>query len=302
MTSPFKRLLVGKPIASSEEQHQRIGKPVALAVFASDAVSSTAYATEEMMLVLLTAVVFPQALNYLVPIAVAAVILLVIVGISYVQTIHAYPDGGGAYVVSRENISPLASLVAGGSLLVDYTLTVAVSISSGVLAIGSAFNFNDNATARIGLALLFVAIMCVGNLRGLKESGKVFAVPTYFYICMLGIFLIVGFVKLFTGNLHQLEGSAALAKEFDEHHDLMASATLFVLLRAFSSGAVVRCAIENVAVGRETSQAAGAGFWRSGPSTARAFSTRHSPIESQAHWFVMLAIMASVGHQTPADT
>ena len=215
MTSPFKRLLVGKPIASSEEQHQRIGKPVALAVFASDAVSSTAYATEEMMLVLLTAVVFPQALNYLVPIAVAAVILLVIVGISYVQTIHAYPDGGGAYVVSRENISPLASLVAGGSLLVDYTLTVAVSISSGVLAIGSAFNFNDNATARIGLALFFVALMCVGNLRGLKESGKVFAVPTYFYIVMLAIFLGVGFYKLFTGNLHELTGSAALAEEFD---------------------------------------------------------------------------------------
>ena len=249
MTSPFKRLLVGKPIASSEEQHQRIGKPVALAVFASDAVSSTAYATEEMMLVLLTAVVFPQALNYLVPIAVAAVILLVIVGISYVQTIHAYPDGGGAYVVSRENISPLASLVAGGSLLVDYTLTVAVSISSGVLAIGSAFNFNDNATARIGLALFFVALMCVGNLRGLKESGKVFAVPTYFYIVMLAIFLGVGFYKLFTGNLHELTGSAALAEEFDKHHDLMASATLFVLLRAFSSGAVVLSGVEAISNG-----------------------------------------------------
>ena len=102
MTSPFKRLLVGKPIATSEEGHQRIGKPVALAVFASDAVSSTAYATEEMMLVLLTAVVFPTALNYLVPLSIAAVILLVIVGISYVQTIHAYPDGGGAYLLPRQ--------------------------------------------------------------------------------------------------------------------------------------------------------------------------------------------------------
>jgi amino acid transporter len=249
MTSPFKRLLVGKPIATSEEQHQRIGKPVALAVFASDAVSSTAYATEEMMLVLLTAVMFPQALNYLVPISVAAVILLVIVGISYVQTIHAYPDGGGAYVVSRENIGRTSSLVAGGSLLVDYTLTVAVSISSGVLAIGSAFNFNDNATARIGLALFFVALMCVGNLRGLKESGKVFAVPTYFYIVMLSIFLGVGFFKLITGNLHELAGSAALAKEFEEHHDLMTSATLFVLLRAFSSGAVVLSGVEAISNG-----------------------------------------------------
>jgi amino acid transporter len=249
MTSPFKRLLVGKPIATSEEQHQRIGKPVALAVFASDAVSSTAYATEEMMLVLLTAVVFPQALNYLVPLSVAAVILLVIVGISYVQTIHAYPDGGGAYVVSRENISTTASLVAGGSLLVDYTLTVAVSISSGVLAIGSAFHFNDNDALRIGLALFFVAMMCVGNLRGLKESGKVFAVPTYFYVGMLAIFLGVGFFKLITGNLHELTTSAELAKHFDENHDLMTSATLFVLLRAFSSGAVVLSGVEAISNG-----------------------------------------------------
>jgi amino acid transporter len=249
MTSPFKRLLVGKPIATSEEAHQRIGKPVALAVFASDAVSSTAYATEEMMLVLLTAVMFPQALDYLVPLSIAAVILLVVVGISYVQTIHAYPDGGGAYVVSRENIGRTASLVAGGSLLVDYTLTVAVSISSGVLAIGSAFNFNDNATARIGLALFFVAMMCVGNLRGLKESGKVFAVPTYFYVAMLGIFLITGFSKLFTGNLHELADSAELAKHFDENHDLVAGATLFVLLRAFSSGAVVLSGVEAISNG-----------------------------------------------------
>ena len=110
MTSPFKRLLVGKPLASSEEQHQRLGKPTALAVFASDAISSTAYATEEMLLVLLMAVTFPQATNYLVPISVAAVILLAIVSVSYIQTVRAYPDGGGAYVVSRENIGRTAAL------------------------------------------------------------------------------------------------------------------------------------------------------------------------------------------------
>src|ERR1700712_5407018 len=105
MTSPFKRLLVGKPIASSEEQHQRLGKPTALAVFASDAISSTAYATEEMLLVLMMAVVYRASHTSLTPIPIAAVILLAIVGTSYTQTIHAYPDGGGAYVVSRENIS-----------------------------------------------------------------------------------------------------------------------------------------------------------------------------------------------------
>ena len=206
----FKNKVLGRPLHTDQLQHERLGKPTALAVFASDAISSTAYATEEILLVLLMAVTFPQTHTYLVPIGVAAVALLAIVLVSYRQTIHAYPSGGGAYVVSKENVSPMAGLVAGASLLVDYTLTVAVSISSGVLAIGSAFNFNDNATARIGLALFFVAMMCVGNLRGLKESGKAFAVPTYFYVVMLGIFLVTGFYKLFTGNLNELASSAEL--------------------------------------------------------------------------------------------
>ncbi len=229
MASVFKRIVVGTPLASSEEQHQRIGKPTALAVFASDAISSTAYATEEMLLVLMTAVVFPQSHEYLVPIAIAAVVLLAIVGISYTQTIHAYPDGGGAYVVSRENIGRTPSLVAGASLLVDYTLTVAVSISSGVLAIGSAFDFNDQAVLRIGLALFFVAMMCFGNLRGLKESGRVFAVPTYFYVVMLGLFLGVAFYKLFTGDLQEVEGNERMAEHFAENHELLSSAALFVI-------------------------------------------------------------------------
>ncbi len=249
MTSVFKRIVVGKPIASSEEEHQRIGKPTALAVFASDAISSTAYATEEILLVLLMAVAFPTSHSYLVPIAIAAIVLLAIVGFSYTQTIHAYPDGGGAYVVSRENIGSGASLVAGASLLVDYTLTVAVSISSGVMAIGSAFNFNDKAVLRIGLALFFVAVMCLGNLRGLKESGKVFAVPTYFYVVMLGLFLGVGLYKMLTGDLHQLHTSQELADHFAEEKALMSSASLFILLRAFSSGAVVLSGVEAISNG-----------------------------------------------------
>jgi len=249
MASPFKRILVGKPIASNEEQHQRLGKPTALAVFASDAISSTAYATEEMLLVLLMAVAFPTSHSYLVPIAIAAVILLAIVSVSYMQTIHAYPDGGGAYVVSRENISPFAGLVAGASLLVDYTLVVAVSISAGVLALGSAFGFNDNAPLRVGFAVFFVAVMCLGNLRGVKESGKVFAVPTYFYVVMLSLFLIGGFYKLFTGDLNELNTSAELATHFKEEHALVGAASLFVLLRAFSSGAVVLSGVEAISNG-----------------------------------------------------
>jgi amino acid transporter len=249
MTSPFKRILVGKPLASNEEQHQRLGKPTALAVFASDAISSTAYATEEMLLVLLMAVTFPASHSYLVPISVAAVVLLVIVGTSYIQTIHAYPDGGGAYVVSRENIGPQAGLVAGASLLIDYTLVVAVSISAGVLAIGSAFGFNDNAPVRVGLAVFFVGVMCLGNLRGVKESGKIFAIPTYFYVSMLALFLLGGFYKLFFGDLNELSTSAELATHFEEEHALVGSAALFVLLRAFSSGAVVLSGVEAISNG-----------------------------------------------------
>jgi len=248
MTSPFKRVIVGKPIASSDEHHQRLGKPTALAVFASDAISSTAYATEEILLVLMMAVIYPTSHSYLIPLAIAAVILLGIVGTSYTQTIHAYPDGGGAYVVSRENISQTAALVAGASLLVDYTLTVAVSISSGVLAIGSAFQFNNNAPLRIGLALFFLGMMMFGNLRGLKESGKVFAVPTYFYVVMLALFLGVGFYKLFTGNLGVI-ANPELVREYAQKHSLVGAATLFVILRAFSSGAVVLSGVEAISNG-----------------------------------------------------
>jgi amino acid transporter len=167
MASIFKRVLVGQPLASSEQDHQALGKPTALAVFASDAISSTAYATEEILFVLLAAVSFPQTHSYLMPMAVVAVILLAVVSTSYRQTIYAYPDGGGAYIVSRDNIGQTAGLVAGASLLVDYTLTVAVSVSAGTLAIGSAFDFNDNVTLRVGLALFFVALLSLGNLRGL---------------------------------------------------------------------------------------------------------------------------------------
>ncbi|MCB1040441.1 MAG: APC family permease, partial [Acidimicrobiales bacterium] len=135
------------------------------------------------------------------------------------------------------------------SLLVDYTLTVAVSISSGVMAIGSAFGFNDKALLRIGLALFFVGLMCVGNLRGLKESGRVFAVPTYFYVAMLAIFLGAGFYKMWFGDLGELNTSEELARHFAENHELMTSVSLFVLLRAFSSGAVVLSGVEAISNG-----------------------------------------------------
>jgi amino acid transporter len=249
MASTLKRLFVGRPIASTEEHEQRIGKPVALAVFASDAISSTAYATEEILLVLLVSVTFPKTHSYLVPIAILAAVLLFIVLTSYRQTIHAYPNGGGAYVVSKENINAGAGLVAGASLLVDYTLTVAVSVSSGVLAIASAIPSLQPDNRRIALCLGFLVLLTLGNLRGIKEAGKAFAVPTYVYVTLLGSLLVVGLTRVFAFDLGPIETSPDLAAEFAREHELASSAALFVLLRAFSSGAVVLSGIEAVSNG-----------------------------------------------------
>jgi amino acid transporter len=250
----LKRLLVGRPIASSEQEHQALGKPTALAVFASDAISSTAYATEEILFVLLAAATFPQTHEYLVPMAIVSVFLLAVVSASYRQTIFAYPDGGGAYIVSRENISQTAALVAGASLLVDYTLTVAVSVSSGVLAIGSAFHFNDNASLRVALALGFVALLAVGNLRGLKEAGRLFAVPTYIYTIFISALIGFGIYKIGFQDLGTIPGNEELAKEFAEEQgadvaSLTGSVSLILLLRAFSSGAVVLAGVEAMSNG-----------------------------------------------------
>ena len=254
MASTFKRILVGKPLASSEQEHQALGKPTALAVFASDAISSTAYATEEILFVLLAAVAFPASHRYLFPMAVVAVFLLAVVSISYRQTIFAYPDGGGAYVVSRENLGQTAGLVAGASLLVDYTLTVAVSVSSGVLAIGSAFHFNDNAQLRVALALFFVGLMAVGNLRGLKEAGRIFAVPTYVYTALLGAMICYGFYRIGVQHLGTIPGNEEKAAHFAREQGadvaaLTSSASLLILLRAFSSGAVVLAGVEAMSNG-----------------------------------------------------
>ena len=254
MTSTFKRVLVGKPIASSEEHHQRLGKPTALAVFASDAISSTAYATEEILFVLMAAVAFPASHKYLIPLAIVAVFLLAVVATSYSQTIHAYPDGGGAYVVSRENISQIAALVAGASLLVDYTLTVAVSVSSGVLAIGSAFHFADDNALRVVLALFFVGLMMLANLRGLKESGRIFAVPTYAYVVLLFALISYGIYRINAQHLGQIPGSPEKAKEFLQQQHIAAKSLgnnigWFLLLRAFSSGAVVLSGVEAISNG-----------------------------------------------------
>jgi amino acid transporter len=247
MVSVAKRLLIGKPIATSEEHHQKLSKRVALPIFASDAVSSTAYATDEIILVLtLQAGIGAAAWGYLTPIAVVVAVLLVIVVVSYRQTIYAYPSGGGAYVVSRENLGETPSLVAGASLLTDYILTVAVSVAGGVLAIQSAFEFDSK--WRVPLCLLMIAVMTVANLRGLRESGSLFAPPTYLYIVMLVLLITVGLYRVYFKDLGPIPLDS-LSEDAQELASETASLSILMLLRAFSSGAVALSGVEAVSNG-----------------------------------------------------
>jgi amino acid transporter len=250
MLPTLKRLLVGRPLATSEEGHQRLRKFVALPVFASDAISSTAYATEEILLVLVP-VAAMGALSDLTPIAVIVAVLLAIVATSYRQTIFAYPSGGGSYVVSRENLGVLPALIAGSSLLVDYVLTVAVSVSAGVAAIISAYP--DLLPYRVELCLACVALMTLANLRGVKESGNLFAGPTYVYILILGALIAVGLGRYWFGDLGVIPFDAQaqehLREVVDGNPDLVKGATLFALLRAFSSGAVALSGVEAISNG-----------------------------------------------------
>jgi amino acid transporter len=245
--SKIKKFLIGNPISSAEEQHQRLRKAIALPVFASDAISSTAYATDEILVVLLIgAGIGRAAFLPLIPIAIVVCVLLVIVVLSYSQTIHAYPSGGGAYIVSRENLGKTPALVAGSSLLVDYILTVAVSVAGGVLAMRTAFDFSHSWTVPLCLACVF--IMTVMNLRGVKESGAAFAGPTYFYIIMLIILIVTGLYRIFVQHIGPIPESM-LSEEAIDISKGTASLSLFMLLRAFSSGAVALSGVEAVSNG-----------------------------------------------------
>lgn len=244
---PLKKILIGSPISSEEEAHQRLRKLIALPVFASDAISSTAYATDEILVVLLLqASIGKAAFKPLIPIAIVVCVLMVIVVLSYRQTIHAYPSGGGAYIVSRENLGVIPALVAGSSLLVDYILTVAVSVAGGVLAIRTATGL-DHKWA-VPLCLLCIVVMTLVNLRGVKESGAAFAGPTYFYIAMLLILLATGFYRVFVQHLGPIP-ERLLSEEAIETSKMTKSLGLYMLLRAFSSGAVALSGVEAVSNG-----------------------------------------------------
>ena len=247
----LKRVIVGRPLSSAEQEHQRISKKIALAVFSSDAISSTAYATEEILFVTAVAVgsSLEVGLSRLVPIAVAVAILLGIVVTSYRRTIYAYPQGGGSYVVSRENLGPYPSLVAGASILVDYILTVAVSISAGVAAIISIPAFHGVERQRVLLALGLIALITMANLRGVKESGRLFAFPTYVYVVSMCLLVVYGLARSFFGDIDQVAFDPERSEAAREAGGALG---LFLLLKGFSSGAVALTGIEAIADGVPT--------------------------------------------------
>lgn len=231
--------LIGRPLATADAPHQTIGKLIGLAVFSSDAMSSVAYGPQEMMLILAAAGV--GALHLALPLVMGIVILLTILTFSYEQTIHAYPGGGGAYIVARDNLGEVPAQVAGAALLTDYILTVAVSISSGVAQLVSAFpSLNDfKVIMAVGLILMVMLI----NLRGVKESGITFAVPTYFFLVMMFATVIFGFLRFITGGL----GMVAQPPELET--SILQPLSLFLILRAFANGTSSITGVEAISNG-----------------------------------------------------
>jgi amino acid transporter len=234
----LKRLLVGQPIPSHLAHHERLSRVTGLAVLSSDALSSVAYATDFILATLVVA--GTTAFGYAIPISLVIATLLAIVAFSYRQTIHAYPTGGGAYIVAKENIGPMAGLIAAASLLVDYTLTVAVSISAGVLAITSAFPQLE--PYRVEMCLAFLAVLTIGNLRGIRESGNIFAVPTYFFVFSIALLLLAGLYRYFSGGIVPVE--VPLPPNAGQH-----PVTTFLLLTAFANGCTAMTGVEAVSNG-----------------------------------------------------
>lgn len=239
-SSPWQNLLIGRPLATADIEHQTIGKLVGLAVFASDALSSTAYATQEIMMVL--AVAGTAALSLSIPVAMAITFLMIIVTISYEQTIHAYPGGGGAYIVARDNLGELPAQTAGAALLTDYILTVAVSVSSGVAQLSSAFPALF--PYRVWIGVVLVGLVMLINLRGVKESGITFAIPTYFFVLSMLITVVFGIFRYMTGSL-----GAVITPPHLESLGVAGAVAPFLLLHAFANGTAALTGIEAISNG-----------------------------------------------------
>jgi amino acid transporter len=245
--SVVKRVLLGRPLATAEQGEQRIGKRVALPTFSADAISSTAYATEEILLVVASgSSSLAVGLDKLVPIALVVAALLVVVVSSYRQTIFAYPSGGGSYIVSRENLGRYPSLVAAASLLIDYVLTVAVSVSAGVAAIISLPSLGGLAGHQVELGLVAIVILTLANLRGIRQSGALFALPTYTYIATMTLLVVYGLARSYFGHLHPVPFDP---RAFEGARQAGGTLGLFLLLKGFSSGAVALTGVEAISNG-----------------------------------------------------
>ena len=279
--SQLKRLLVGKPIPSHLAHHERLSRPIGLAVLSSDALSSVAYASEEILRVLILA--GATALSAASPIAFVIAAILVIVVFSYRQTIHAYPSGGGAYIVGRDNLGETPALIAAAALLIDYVLTVAVSIAAGVAAITSAFP--DWHVNRVELTLVFVFILMLGNLRGIRESGRIFAVPTYFFITTILALIAIGAWRALAGDIPPASPSELTATAAQP-------LTLFLLLRAFSNGCTAMTGVEAVSNGVPAFQP---------PEARNAAATMLSMAALSVTMFVGITLLAHAYHIVPND-
>lgn len=252
MATTLKRFLVGRAKKTDQAIHERLTKKTGLAVFASDALSSTAYASEEILLVLAVAYAAGQtnAFNYVVPITLVIAVVLTIVAISYRQTIFAYPSGGGAYIVAKENLGTTSGLVAAAALLVDYVLTVSVSIAAGVAAITSAAQGTRFASVdhhKVLLCLILITFIALANLRGVRESGALFAAPTYAFV--ISFLFMVGY-----GIIHYFLYPVSIVPEVTENLKLaegyhLQPLTLFLLLGAFSNGCVALTGTEAISNG-----------------------------------------------------
>jgi amino acid transporter len=289
----LKRLLVGRPLPSDRLDHERLDKKTALAVLSSDAISSVAYATEQILLVL--AVLSTAALDYVLPISAVIVGLLVLVALSYRQTIFAYPNGGGSYTVAKDNLGTMPGLVAAAALLTDYILTVAVSISGGVAAITSAYS--GLAAHTVLLCVASIAVLMLVNLRGVRESGAVFSIPTYAFIALMLALIAMGFVKSFgafgvmaptslprvdvvSARQHSVGGSVGFA-------------FTFLILRAFAEGCVAMTGTEAISNG--------VGAFRS-PSSRNAATTLGWMAAILAAFFLGTSWLAQHYHVMPTAT
>jgi amino acid transporter len=231
----LKNVLLGPPLASERQASERLGRPTALAVLSSDVISSSAYATEQMLLPLVP-LIGVAAFSLVVPVALAVIFVLLFVTLSYLEVVKVYTKAGGAYVVSRENFGPKVAQIAAVSLLIDYTLTVAVSVAAGVAALTSVFSSLTPYTTWIAIGL--VVALAYGNLRGIREAGRTFAIPTYFFVVNMVILIAVGSYKEIAGSLHvhAITGHPGSVPIGHPGSGLLLGATVFIVLKAFASG------------------------------------------------------------------